>query len=195
MLAAIGLLGQRMPQEVALRTAEEKAARQQLAGRRLRHYLRFPLAVFDELPNGIGAATEVPRPRCSEPTVDSRELPRASRRKARTNRDLHALRGGAAARVQHSSRNLGACTAEPCPRLASLRMPRKRWGTLEALGAAEIPLPDEGGWEGRAAQLRLPDPLNFQMLTFGADLSELRDRELNNGRPGPCAAVLVPSRT
>ena len=29
-----------------------------------------------------------------------------------------------------------------------------------------------------------PDPLNFQMLTFGADLSELRNRELNNGRQG-----------
>ena len=29
----------------------------------------------------------------------------------------------------------------------------------------------------------LPDPLNFQLLTFGADLQELRNRELNNGRP------------
>jgi hypothetical protein len=35
---------------------------------------------------------------------------------------------------------------------------------------------------------RLPplsaDPLGFQQLTFGADLRELRNRELNNGRRG-----------
>jgi len=90
MLAAIGLLGQ--------------------------HYLRFPLAVFDELPNGIGAATEVPG----------------------------------------------------------------QIGIFTLFGVALLPefsTPDASKEVGDFG-----DPLNFQMLTFGADLSELRDRELNNGR-------------
>ncbi|CAE7871030.1 LHCSR3.1 [Symbiodinium necroappetens] len=90
MLAAIGLVGQ--------------------------HYLRFPLAVFDELPNGIGAAFEVPG----------------------------------------------------------------QIGIFTLFGVALLPefsTPDASKEVGDFG-----DPLNFQMLTFGADLSELRNRELNNGR-------------
>ena len=60
MLAAIGLVGQRMPQRGL-------PGLQRPSLPFLRHYLRFPLAVFDELPNGIGAAFEVPRPRSTAP--------------------------------------------------------------------------------------------------------------------------------
>ena len=57
MLAAIGLVGQPMPQKESEQGRREDARRRgRSAGGSLslRHYLRFPLAVFDELPNGIG---------------------------------------------------------------------------------------------------------------------------------------------
>ncbi|CAE7641142.1 HMCN1 [Symbiodinium pilosum] len=90
MLAAIGLVGQ--------------------------HYLRFPIAVFDELPNGVGAVFEVPG----------------------------------------------------------------QIGLFTLFGVALLPefsTPDASKEVGDFG-----DPLNFQLLTFGADLQELRNRELNNGR-------------
>jgi len=90
MLAAIGLVGQ--------------------------HYLRFPFTVLDELPNGIGAAGEVPG----------------------------------------------------------------QLGIFTLFGVALLPefsTPDASREVGDFG-----DPLGFQQLTFGADLRELRNRELNNGR-------------
>lgn len=90
MLAAIGLVGQ--------------------------HYLRFPVTVFDELPNGIGAVTKVPG----------------------------------------------------------------QLGIFTLFGVALLPefsTPDASREVGDFG-----DPLGFQQLTFGADLRELRNRELNNGR-------------
>eukprot|EP00435_Cladocopium_sp_Y103_P038508 s2025_g10.t1 len=105
MLAAIGLVGQ--------------------------HYLRFPFAVFDELPNGIGAVTED---------------------------DQHVVLDTETGQISRPG----------------------QLGIFTLFGVALLPefsTPDASREVGDFG-----DPLGFQQLTFGADLRELRNRELNNGR-------------